>query len=185
LIFADLYDMGGSLAGTLTFAAQANSDFSGADFLWLRPINARATHYPSGWPAGLKIDVLGASYAIPPAQPPASVFPGLSVVDRVNGNALIEFSDGRLAALIQKNGNISTANLVSLAPPTDRTVSVTIARATGLVSGSFRHSDKTRPAFRAVIMQKGANPGAFGYFLSTAPKGATTGESGGVSITPK
>ena len=184
-IFSDLYHMVGSLSGLVTFKVQADSDFAGTDLLWLRPIKARATHYPNGWPGGLKLDLVGASYAIPPARPAASVFPGLALVDRVNGNALIEFGDGRLTALIQKKANISTANIVTLAPPTDHTASATITRATGLVAGSFRHSDRTRTAFRAVILQKGANRGAFGYFLSTVPRGATTGESGGVSITPK
>ena len=184
-IFSDLYRLAGSLSGNVKFQVQTNSDLAGTDWLWLRPIKARATHYPNGWPAGLRLDMAGASYAIPPASPPASVFPGLGLVDRVNGNALIEFADGKLTALMQKKANISTANIVSLVPPTDRTVSATITRATGLVAGSFRHSDRTRPAFRAVILQKGPNRGAFGYFLSTVPRGATTGESGGVSITPK
>ena len=44
----------------------------------------------------MRLDVLGASYSIPNA---ASVFPGLGAVDSVNGNALMEVSDGKLADL--------------------------------------------------------------------------------------
>ena len=184
-VFASLYDGNGSLSGILTFKLQTASDVTGADLLWLRPLKARATHYPVGWPAGVKLNLLGASYAIPPAQPPASVFPGLGVVDRVNGNAKIEFSDGKLTALISKNLNISTANIVTSIPPTDRSTAVAITRATGLVVGRFRYSDQTTTPFKAVILQKGATPGAFGYFLSTVPRGGATGESGGVSMTAK
>ena len=137
------------------------------------------------WPAGIRLDLLGASYAIPPARPAASVFPGLGEVDRVNGNAKMEFSDGKLSALLSKNLNISTANIVSGVPATNRSATVAITRATGLVAGRFVHSDRTATPFRAVIVQKGATSGAFGYFLSTVPRGGVTGESGGVSLTAK
>ena len=181
-VFTDLYTGGGLLAGNLTFKVQADSDLTGVDLLWIRPAKTRATHYPAGWPAGVKCDVTGASYAVPPA---GSVFPGLAAVDRVNGNAKIEFSDGKLSALIAKNLNITTANVVTAAPATDRSVAVAINRPRGIMAGRFRHSDGTSPVFRTVILQKGANRGAFGYFLSTVARGTNTGESGGVSATPK
>lgn len=184
-LFASLYNAGGSLSGTLAFKVQAGSDFTGTNLLWLRPLKTRATYYPAGWPAGIRLDLLGASYAIPPARPAASVFPGLGEVDRVNGNAKIEFSDGKLSALLSKNLNISTANIVYGVPATNRSATVAITRATGLVAGRFVHSDRTATPFRAVIVQKGATSGAFGYFLSTVPRGGATGESGGVSITAK
>ena len=133
----------------------------------------------------MKLDLVGASYAIPPASPATSVFPGLSVVDRTNGNAKIEFNDGKLTALIAKNINISPANTVTSIPPADRSTAVAITRANGLVVGRFPHSDGKVTPFKAVILQKGATRGAFGYFLSIVPRGAATGESGGVSVTAK
>ena len=184
-IFTDLYSGGGLLAGNLTFKVQADSDFASADFLWIRPLRTRAAYYPAGWLAGVKLDVIGASYAIPPARPAVSVFPGLGAVSAVNGNAKIEFSDGKLTALLSKNINISPNNIITVAPATDGSVAVAIRPISGLTLGSFRHSDGTRPAFRAVILQKGANRGAFGYFLSNVPRGLNTGESGGVSVTVK
>ena len=184
-VFVEMYKMHGSLAGNLTFQIAANGDLSGSNFLWIRPIIARSGYYPSGWPSGVKLDAMGASYAIPPKTPPASVFPGLGAVDLVNGNASLEISDGKLAAPISRNVNISSKNAVTPAPATDTSFKVTIAKETGSVSGRFTHSDATKPAFQAVIYQKGATRGAFGYFLSTVPAGATTGESGGVSLTPK
>ena len=184
-IFTDLYVGGGLLAGTLSFKVQANSDFAGADFLWIRPLRARAAYYPAGWLAGVKLDVLGASYAVPPARPAMSVFPGLGAVSSVNGNAKIAFSDGKLTALISKSINISPTNLITAVPATDGNIAIAIRPISGLTLGSFRHSDGTRPAFRAVILQKGANRGAFGYFLNAVPRGLTTGESGGVSVTAK
>ena len=184
-IFADLYNGDGSLSGNLVFKIQADSDLTGTDLLWLRPKKTRATSYSTGWPSGVKLDVVGAGYAIPPTRPAESVFPGLAAVDRVNGNAKIEFSDGKLSALLTKRVNISPTNIVSAVPATDRGIAAAINRARGTLSGSFRHSDGTRPAFGAVILQKGANRGAFGYFLSTVPRGTNGGESGGVSVTAK
>ena len=184
-IFADLYNGDGSLSGNLVFKIQTDSDLTGTDFLWIRPPRSRAAYYSAGWPTGVKLDVLGASYAIPPARPAASVFPGLGAVDRVNGNAKIEFSDGKLSALLTKNVNISPANIVTTVPATDRSLVVAINPKRGVVAGTFRHSDGTRPAFWAVILQKGANRGAFGFFLSTVPRGTNAGESGGVSVTAK
>ena len=184
-VFVELYKMSGSLAGNLTFQISANSDLSGSNFLWLRPIVARSASYPAGWPSGVKLDLVGASYAIPPKNPPASVFPGLGAVDSVNGNASLEVTDGKLAAPIAKNLNISPKNAATPAPASDTSFKMTITKETGIVSGKFTHSDGTKPKFNAVIYQKGATRGAFGYFLSTVPAGATTGQSGGVTLTPK
>jgi hypothetical protein len=181
-LYVSLYNMAGSLAGLATFDIQADSDFTGTDFLWLRPLNAKSTRYAAGWPSGVKVDVLGASYAISTGT---SVFPGLGAVDQDNGNAKIEFAAGKLTATITKNLNISTSDLVTLVPPTDTSVKMTIDRDTGKVSGKFAHSDGTKPRFKGIIYQKGANRGAFGFFLSTVPRGGSGGESGGVSVTPK
>lgn len=179
-VFVSQYKMFGSLAGNLTFKVTENSDLTGSDFLWVRPVNTKSAYYPAGWPAGVRLDALGASYAIPNA---ASVFPGLGPVDSVNGNAQMEVSDGKLADLLAIKLNISPENVVT--PITDTVVKVKIEKETGKVSGKFTHSDGTKPKINAVIYQKGATRGAFGYFLSTVPAGETTGESGGVSLTPK
>jgi hypothetical protein len=181
-IYVSLYDMGGSLAGRVTLDVQTDSDFMGANFLWLRPLSAKATRYAAGWPSGVKLDMVGASYAISAGT---SVFPGLGPVDQVNGNATIEFTDGKLAASITKSLNISTNDAVARVPATDTSVKMTIDRDTGKVTGKFAHSDGTKPKFKAIIYQKGANRGAFGFFLSTVPIGGSGGESGGVSVTPK
>ena len=182
-IFVSGYHMLGSLAGTLTFKTADNSDVTGTDFLWVRPVMAKSAYYPAGWPGGVMLDVMGASYGIPPKTPSTSVFPGLGPVDSVNGNASLEVSDGKLADLIATPLNISPENVVTLVTGTG--IKVTIAKETGKVSGKFTHSDGTKPRINAVIYQKGATRGAFGYFLTTGAAGATTGESGGVSLTPK
>ena len=184
-VFVVMYKMSGSLAGNLAFQISADSDLSGSDFLWLRPIAARSAYYPAGWPFGVKLDVLGASYAIPPKNPPTSAFPGLGAVDLVNGNASLEVADGKLTAPIAKNLNIYPNNAVRAVPATDTSFNAVISKNTGRVSGKFTHTDGRKPKFNAVIYQKGATRGAFGYFLSIVPAGATTGESGGVSFTPK
>lgn len=184
-IFSILYSGAGSFSGVLTFKVQTNSDLTGTDLLWFRPLRSRSTHYPAGWPTGLKLDMVGASYGIPVAQPRVSVFPGLGPIDLANGNAKAEFSDGKLTSLLSKNLNISTVNLVASVPATDRNTAVGITRLNGLTAGRFRHSDGTLTPFKAVIVQKGATRGAFGYFLSNVVRGGSPGESGGVSITAK
>jgi hypothetical protein len=65
----------------------------------------------------------------------------------------------------------------------DPTFSLAVTAAKGTISGTFTHSDGTKPKFSGVILQKGANRAAFGYFLTVQPKDITgLGESGAVSL---
>ena len=47
----------------------------------------------------------------------------------------------------------------------------------------FTHTDGTKPAFQGVIIQKGTQRGAYGYFLTKQPAVIDyTGESGAVIL---
>lgn len=93
-----------------------------------------------------------------------------------------------LTAVITKPLSISTANAVTKVqePATDTSYTVLIVPTTGMVTGVFTHEDDTKPAYKAVIYQKGTGAGAFGFFLSTKPTVIDyMGESGGVTLLAK
>jgi hypothetical protein len=182
--YLPLFGGKGSLGGLASFDdAQADSDLRGTNFLWFRPARPSSRYYPAGWPTGLQTDLLGAKYINPVA---ASVLPGLGPTDPANGNATLIFSDGKLTGPLSRNVNIDPANVVTNAPSTDKTFQLKIIKGSGQISGSFKHTDLTHPPFRGIILQKGVNAGAFGFFLSKVPPTpGATGESGGVSLESK
>jgi hypothetical protein len=101
-------------------------------------------------------------------------------------NATLSFSDGLLTAPVVKDVTITPTNVVTNSPLTDTSFKLTITAASGKIGGTFTHTDGTKPAFNGVILQKGANRAAFGYFLTVAPKVITgLGESGAVSLIHK
>jgi hypothetical protein len=184
--YAALYAKLGSLSGELQFDdTQAGSDLSGADLVWVRPVDSKAKHYINGWPAGIAVDLLGASYAVPSKSAPASVIPGLPAADPQAGNATLVFSEGKLSADVTETVNIDSANKASSAPAGDKSFILKITAKTAQISGRFTHTDGSKPGFQGIVYQKGASAGAYGYFLSTVPNGGTPGEAGRVTLIPK
>lgn len=189
--FVKLYKKGGAIAGLVKFDdTQTGSDFEKTDVVWVRPPDQKAKYYPAGWAGGILTDVVGskydstgALYSVPPAAA-ASVLPGLPADDLTNGNADLKFFDGKLSGTVAKTVNISAKNKVTNAPA-DKTFSLKLTAATGLLAGKFPHSDGTSPAFKGAIFQKGPTAGGYGYFLSTVPKAGPTGESGAVTLEAK
>jgi len=185
-LYAALYAKKGSIGGVVTLDdTQAESDLSGTDFLWLRPAQTKAPVYLAGWPAGVKIDLLGATYVV---SKTASVLPNLGAENPTTGNAEIQFAAGKLPSPAPDpfDLNISIKNKVTNVPTTDKTRKVTISASTGAVTGFFFHTgDQKKAAFKGVIYQKGPEAGAFGYFLSAAVKNGPAGESGSVVLVAK
>ncbi|MBL9145890.1 MAG: hypothetical protein JNM99_19580 [Verrucomicrobiaceae bacterium] len=184
IFYSQLYSTRGSIGGEVTIAKPgAYVEVSASDMFWFRPYQA-VHHYPYGWPEGILTDMVGAEYNVVTGQ---SVVPGLPAVNLTTGNANILFTDGLLTASVSKDFNISTTNVITkLGTPADPSYTVTLTAATGLLSGTFTHSDLTKPAFKGVIVQKGANAGGHGHFLSVAPAVITgAGESGKVALTHK
>jgi hypothetical protein len=180
IFFSQPYGGKGSIGGEVT-VLKTNTfiQVSGTDFFWFRPYQA-VQHYPYGWPEGLLTDLDGSEYNVAVGT---SVFPGLTGV--VSPNTNVTFSDGLLSPDVSLNFQISTTNVVSL---TGTTLGVVIAPATGIIGGDaktfFTHNtDGTKTPFKGIIVQKGANAGGWGHFLSTAPKVIDgLGESGGVTL---
>jgi len=181
--FAQPYANNGAVAGNVVIdPSQLDTDLSSPSILWFKPVLG-GHYYPFGWLEGVTTTLSGAKYTVPTGQ---SVIPGLPPVNPVSGNATLAFSDGNLDEALIKDGNISTANLVTKVPVTNPTYALSVAPKTGDISGTFEHSDGSRPRYTGKIVQKGSNGGAYGYFLTVAPKKATgDGESGGVSLNHK
>ncbi len=178
-IFAQLYSLKGCFAGlaTLTDADAGTSDVAATNLLWVRPPQ-NVQWYPLGWPAGIVVDLDGARYNVPPLTPAKSVFPGLN---NTTPNATLEFFDGLLLAPVSKDITITTANLAPAIP----NAVLTITKTSGLFTGTFPHSDLTKPAYQGVILQKGASRGGHGFFMSRSTPLTGAGESGRVEIRTK
>lgn len=196
-LFQALYPVGGvnkgCIAGWATLDdTQTETDMAGTNLLWFRPFQL-VQWYPYGWDEGIHVDLMGAKYVVPPAAPPTSVFPGpgpasaLKGADAVNGNVGASFSDGLLSGSLTRSVNVSTTNVATRPTSnTDAAFSMTITTASGLVKGIFTHTDATKPEFLGVILQKGTQRGAFGYFLTKQPAVIDyKGESGGISLLGK
>ena len=188
-LFAQLYGKLGLLAAQVTLdPAQPATDATGPDSVWFRPAQPKATSYRLGWPQGVSVDLFGSQFHIPPAAPPASVFPGLGAVDLINGNAALTFTGGLLVISPSTLGlNIDPANKVTNAPAADKTFTAALTKTTGEWKGTFTHSDGKKPAWQAATFQKaGAHQGGHGFFLSLPAKPADgLAESGRVGIQAK
>jgi hypothetical protein len=187
-LFQQLYRLGSAGRGCIAGMVQVDdtmgvTDMFGPGLYWFRPFQL-VQWYPYGWEEGLRLDFMAAKYDVPSD---ASVFPGLASTNPVSGNAALTFSGGLLADDITLATNISPTNTITTpSENTDANFSLKLAAPSGLVSGAFTHSDGSKPPFAGIIYQKGANAGAYGYFLSTSPKTIDyLGEGGRVEIFAK
>ncbi|MDZ4290247.1 MAG: choice-of-anchor D domain-containing protein, partial [Prosthecobacter sp.] len=178
---------GGSFSGVLAFdITPADSDVLGANLLWFRTAavgtTAATNLYTPGWPNGIHVDAVGARYA---TATKVQATLGLPALDAANGNAQLMFTDGKLTADITKTNFNINGNTVAKIPTTDASFTLSLAAATGSFSGNFTpnwaNPITTKPSFKGIMMQKGANKGGFGFFLSNA-KNDLDPESGSVTL---
>lgn len=172
-----MYNKRGVVAGDAVFNfANPNHDFSAGATLWVRPTQDMQ-HYPAGWQQAF-VATHGAKYVVTPGE---SVVSGLPL----SGDADLTFADGLLPTDLTRLIVISATDKVS----GPATVTMTINRSTGTFSGTFTHSDTTRPAFKGIIFQKAAaptDPRGYGFFLTTTPAVKDyTGQSGSVLLAPQ
>jgi len=169
----------GSLSGIATVdETNADSDVSGTDLTWFLDA-AVSTYFGSGWPEGIKTDLIAARYTVPVGS---AVLPGLGATNASTGNADLTFADGNLAADQIKHVNITTANAVSKAPLTDTTFGFALSKTTGVFNGTFNHTNGNIVSYKGTILQKGTNAGGYGYFLLSP---ALPGGTGGVRLLPR
>lgn len=187
-LFAQLYNKLGFLSGWVKLNdGDADSDLAALDgMLWGRPFVGTSQYYPRGWPEVLEVDLLGAQYEVKSGQSVLNAGNDeLIRDDSVNGNAKLVFSGGQLGAGVElsKVVYLSKADLVTKVPDNDPTFTLKLDRKTGALSGTFDHVDDTKPEYKGVIYQKGAEAGGYGYFLTKQPKTIDyTGESGGFNL---
>jgi hypothetical protein len=107
-----------------------------------------------------------------------------------DGNVTLTFTDGLLAGDLIKSANLTagaeTIDTVVKVPSNDPTFTMTVSRASGMVTGKFTYTDDTVPSYSAVIIQKGPDAGVYGFFLTKQPVPIDyVRESGGVSLIGK
>ena len=164
-IYQALYANKGSIAADAVLDdTQADTDATAMNMLWFRPFQV-AQWYPYGWDEGIYIDMLASKYT----PSPATVFPGLAAINPTTGNTNLNFTNGVLASSVTKFVNLTTTNVLTKAPTSDATFTFVPVFTTGNISGTFKHSDNTSPKWQGVLMQKGANKGGHGYFMSSKP----------------
>ncbi|MES2597134.1 MAG: cadherin-like beta sandwich domain-containing protein [Verrucomicrobiota bacterium] len=177
-LYQSLYSNKGCIAADASLdEAQTDSDATALNMLWFRPYQL-TQWYPYGWSEGIFVDMLASKYT--PA--PAAVFTGLGAVNADTGNTDLIFTSGLLSSGITKFVNLTPDNKTSNAPLGDKTFSLKLAPASGLISGDLTDADSRKLKWQGVLLQKGTNKGGHGYFMSFKPAVPNyLGESGKVS----
>jgi hypothetical protein len=181
----------------------------GGSLIWLRPavtqlggtsVLARETQiYTEGWPEGLFVSVSGSQYDANTTIQSAlasSFLPfaaDTTTPPPAPGNAVLEFTNGKLDPSISKNNFNINASTVAKILPIDRSYSLVLVQRTGQFSGSFTPNWAPRSSaptnFSGVIIQStpflsGRGPaGGYGagFFISNRPNDLNP-ESGNVSL---
>jgi hypothetical protein len=187
-LFVSLYSAKGFLSAPLQLdAAQADSDLksaAGLAVLWSRPYIGTSHYYPHGWPETLEVGLVGARYVVTAGQSVLKAANGAPLqAPDADGNTALELSNGQLAPALVKSANLSTGDVVTKVPANDASFTMSVNRTSGVVSGTFRHTDNTTCNYSGVILQKGPEAGARGFFLTKQPTPINfTGESGSVKV---
>ena len=144
---------GSALLGAVIFRETASvSDLDGPDLLWFRAARegrlARA-----GWPAGLRVDVVGSRYVRPARTAP--FIAAIGAGDR-DGNAALHFTEGGLEAPgFSQALNVESDRGVQPVAPNRAAVQLRIHPATGLFNGRFLHpATQTQVRLHGAVLQK-------------------------------
>ena len=165
--FVPLYKKLGGISGPVKFANLAETDVDGTDLFWFRPADAKSKVYPEGWADGIITDLAGSKFT------KAAKNDALSILGFV-GEGSLQLTGGALEASIDKSFTITANNKVT---PADKSFSVAVAGATGIVSGSFTpEGQKKKLNYKGVVLQK--NQKVSGYFLGSS----TPAESGKATL---
>jgi hypothetical protein len=178
-LFTPLYRRRGFLAGEFAFAFidPAFTAISSPGFTWLRPAGVSADYYPAGWPAGLRLGMIGGRYSAA-----GSLNFGQGAADRINGNARLVFAGSGLNATTPVSVNPETG-VADVITSLRKSCRMDLAAKTGIITGSFRGEDGEMNHFRGVLVNDGTDEGGFGYFLHPPAGGAPgSGASGSMQL---
>lgn len=183
---------GGSLSGQMTVdPAQVNTDVAGVDLRWIRPAVTQVTGttptalatqlYTAGWPTGIRLDAVGTFYdkskTIQATLDLAGTSPSAN-------NSQLQFTSPELASAITVKNFAIIGNTVTKISKADKLGALSASAATGFFKGAFTPSWANfakAPAFKGILLQKGADPRGYGYFISNA-KDDLDPESGKVTL---
>lgn len=164
---------------------------SGSGLLWLRPevvqqtgttAAALATQlYTEGWEQGITVGLVGALYHKAVTVQSALGLPAAGP----DGNAVLAFEGGKLLDTVAYTTfNVDGGKVVKL-PSSDKRYTLTLTGNTGAMKGTFTpfwsNPGTALPAFNGVILQKGANKGGWGHFISNRSHDLDP-ESGSVNL---
>ncbi len=152
-LYAPLYGGVGSLLSWITIT---NGDLSGAHVSWIKPAQAQAKFYPSGF-TNDEFFALGSAYRS-------------SATNRVIAvtNGIVLFTGGNLPASITNDVTLSPANKVT--GTNVNKLAFTIVQPSGLFSGTITVPGATRGVpFKGALLQDGSF--GSGYFLGTNRSG--------------
>lgn len=188
-LFVPLYNKLGFLSGFVSLNhAAGESDMSAADVKWLRPFIGTSHYYPAGWPDVLTVGLKAALFTVAPATAPKSTLRAADgdYIDPLDaegdGNAALSFGDGALTEDLLKNVMLSPTDVVVKVPVNDPTFTLTVGHATGVLGGTFIHTDDTVSTIKGIIYQKGPEAGGYGFFLTKQVVLNYTGESGWIEL---
>jgi hypothetical protein len=149
------------------------SDFDGPGAIWFKPLNFQRNIYPSGWPLGIGVDLIGSLFAVPSGQP---ALPGLPMTGPA-GNARLTLDGGGLGSPVPKLVNINNQSQVKVLDRDADKLAIKLNRRTGALTGKFTDpADRRAAKIKGVIFRK--QQIGSGFFLDA-------GESGNVRLTPQ
>jgi hypothetical protein len=171
-LFLPLYAKKGSTAGmiegTIQFEKVTGSSDLDGPVTWIKPADPKAAYYPNGFVANTTL--IGSAF-----DPAGSL-----IVSNTNGATFSAASGNLSQPIADSTAHVvhSSSTVLRLSGANELTLS--IAKATGLITGSFIHPQTgLRAPVHAVVFQDQAV--ARGFFLSLEPK--QSNESGSVELT--
>ena len=154
-LFVLLNNKFGYIAGNVTFFHPGADHLSG-ELDWVKPTTT-GTFHPASFITGL--DILGSRYT-PPGKGERAIN-----LAAVSPNALFEASLGNLAAPLSKSITLDAANKFIISADATA-LKLTLASATGLITGSFKPTPTTTRSLSGVVIQSHA--AAAGLFIGGA-----------------
>ena len=158
-----LYKAKGILHGDLQLGDYTPGQDGSGLLHWIHPVQAKG-QFSSAFESDLAVRISAYAFqkgtrALPLADP---------------GDAIIDIADTAGDVLLSKNIRIDSKSLVTIvAPPAnDEKVTIKIATATGLLSGSFKHTDGKVIPYTGVLYQRTVQ--GFGFFLGATVNGSVT-----------
>ncbi|MEQ1750387.1 MAG: Ig-like domain-containing protein, partial [Prosthecobacter sp.] len=155
-VYAPLYATKGVLMGQMNFTSLAGISDVDGPLTWMRPADAKSLIYKPGFTT--ELDGVGSKFV------KAVTYRRLIPLQNVGGNAMIHLEEGGLTSPMARLATVNSANLANVPLQDADRSTLTIAGATGLVTGNFYHPVTQKlTAYKGAVLQTQKLMG--GYFL--------------------